>query len=127
MNKWANYIKGNYAGPVVQINNSTELKTLQNLAKKNKLIYYEYFCKSSYKEILNNLELNYDRLHKQGNFYRSTRNGRSFLVEYSNKGFCFTCLNDYDALRKDPEDWEIIPMSEIMKELFEEEDKSKIN
>ncbi len=119
MSNWSSYIKGNYAGPVVQINNSTEFKALQNLAKQNKLDYYEFLIKHSYKEILNILELNYDRLHKQGSFYRSTRNGRSFLVEYSNKGFCFACLNDYDMSREDPEDWKIISMSEIIKELSE--------
>ena len=123
MSKWSEFIKGNFAGPVIQINNATELHTLQSLAESNRLDGYDYFLKQGYKEILHLLEINYDRLHRNQNklngFYRDTKNGRSFLVEYSSRkgGFTYGCLYDYDEVRRDAEEWEIIPMQEIINEL----------
>lgn len=121
MSKWSEFIRGNFAGPVIQINNATELHILQSLAESNRLDGYDYFKKQGYKEILHILEINYDRLHRNQNkpdgFYRDTKNGRSFLVEYSYKGFTFGCLHDYDESRRDAEEWEIIPMQEIINEL----------
>lgn len=123
MNNWANYIRGNYAGPVIQVNNATELHALQSLAERCRLEGYEYFKRRGYKEILHILKINYDRLHPQryllGGFYRDTKGGKSFLVEYSNKGFTFGTLHDYDNDREDPEDWKIVQMTEILDKFME--------
>ena len=123
MNNWANYIQGNYAGPVIQVNNATELHALQDLAERCRLEGYKHFKEWKYRDTLYLLEINYDRLHRGQNkldgFYQDTRNGRSFLVEYSHKGFTPACLHDYDKSREDPEDWKIIQMTEILEEFME--------
>lgn len=35
MGKWSEFIAGHNYGPVIQINNATELKTLQKLVKQS--------------------------------------------------------------------------------------------
>ena len=50
MSKWLEFIRGNFAGPVIQVNNATELHQLQKLAKQYNLDYYEHFCKEGYKK-----------------------------------------------------------------------------
>lgn len=122
MNNWANYIRGNYAGPVIQVNNATELHALQSLAERCRLEGYEHFKKEGYREILQNIEFNYDRIYGKRtnkNFYQATNNGKSFLVEYSSEGFCPVPLNGYDMSRDDPEDWKIVQMTEILEEFME--------
>lgn len=120
MSKWSEFIRGNFAGPVIQINNAKELQALQKLAKQNKLEGYEQFCKEGYKYSLHIIEINYDRLYPERKFegwYRDTNHGRSFLVEYSYKGFCKDHLHAYDRSREDPDEWKIIQMKDIIKEL----------
>lgn len=114
MSKWSAFIKGIPYGPVIRINNASELKSLQELAKKNKMDYYETFCKRGYKEILHILEINSSN---EFTFYKNTNRGRSFLVEYSYNGFTFTDLKAYDNCRVEPEEWEIISIFTILNEL----------
>ena len=104
--KWASFLQGQYA--LIKITNAKELLTLQKLAKKNKLFYYEWFCNQKYRQILNILDINAIDYHT---FYSNTKGGKQFLVEYSYKGFTCAMLNEYGS------DWEIIPMAEIIKEL----------
>ena len=118
MYHWATFILGQYTGPLIQINNETEFKELQRLAKQNHLFYYKDLCARNYKEILRILELNYNRrLHSGKTFATNSNNGTSFLVEYSPNGFTYATLHDYDQDRHSPDDWHIITMSEILEEL----------
>ena len=113
--KWANFISGGFGCPVIRINNASELKMLQSLAEKNKLTYYETFISRGYREILHILEINSNYT----DFYRNSRGGKSFLVEYSfYKGFTFALLNQYDN-RQSEDEWKVIPMQEIIDELLE--------
>ena len=116
MHKWATFIQGNYAGPLIQINNEFEFKELQRLVSQNKLFYYDSFCRRDYKGVLSILELNYKHSHPERTFEIDTNNRKSFLVEYSHKGFTYATLHDYDHDRCDPEDWKIIQMTEILEE-----------
>lgn len=125
MSKWSEFIRGEWNGPVIQINNATELHTLQQLAKENQLDYYESFCKWGYKETLHIIKINYGRLNNIPNkidaevkFYQSTRGAKSFLVAYQyGKGFCPSDLKAYDESRYDESEWRIYQMKDIINEL----------
>lgn len=113
-NKWARFISGAFAEPVIKISNAKEFSILKRLAKANNLFYWKELEKRGYKEVLHILEIN-DRTN---NFYQNSGKGKQFLVEYAvYKGFTFALLHDYDDCRRNEEEWEIIPMSEIIKEL----------
>lgn len=117
MSLFSKFAQAEYLGPVIQINNEYELKKLQELAKKNNFFYYETFCKRTYNEILHLLEINY----RGKDFNKDTNNGKSFLVEYSygQRGLTFAVLSGYDEDRINPNEWEIIQMSDVLKELGE--------
>lgn len=113
--KWADFLTGGFASPLIRINNATDLKTLQKLVKQNKLFYYESFLKLSYRKILKILEINSKNYF---NFYKHTNKGKSFLVEYQvAKGFICALLNEYDEIRENESEWKVFTMSEIIKEL----------
>ena len=112
--KWASFLQGFSYGKLIKISNAKELGELQKLAKQNKLFYYEWFVKEKYKEILHILEINAKDF---STYYKNTNGGKQFLVEYSYNGFTFALLNEYDNDKMLESEWEIIPMSEIIKEL----------
>lgn len=119
-----------YKSPVIQINNATELHALQQIALEKKIAGADDFAKRGYRAILHILEINYCRLNNKDEitggveFYRKTRGRKSFLVEYrySKQGFAFGELTCFDASRKTPDEWKIIQMRNIIKELEEEEE-----
>ena len=115
MYRWAEFLVGGFASPLIRIDNASDLKNLHKLIKLNKLSYYEYFIKYGYKE---NLQILYNNTKNVMDFYKFTRNGKSFLVEYNfGKGFTIALLNAYDNCRQDSEEWKIYTMSEILEEI----------
>ncbi len=113
--KWAEFLTGGFASPVIRIDNATDLKNFNALIKQNRLPYYEYFIKHGYRENLRALEIN---THNYNAFYRNSKGGKSFLVEYQfGKGFTTALLNAYNDCRRDESEWKIYSMSEIMQEL----------
>lgn len=114
MSKWSKFLKAEFCGPVIRINNSLEFIKLQRLAKTNKLEGWKQLCKYSYLEILHILYLNY----RGKDWNKDTDNNKSFLVENSYRGgFTFATLNEYNEHRQSPDEWEIVPMTEILNEL----------
>lgn len=117
--KWAEFLTGGFASPVIRIDNATDLKRFHKLIKQNKLPYYESFIKFGYRENLRNLEIN---TRGYNNFYRNSNGGKSFLIEYQfGKGFTIALLNEYNDCRRDESEWKIFSMSEIMQELSDKE------
>ena len=113
--KWAEFLTGGFASPVIRIDNATDLKNFHKLIKQNKLAYYEYFIKYGYRDNLKALEIN---TRSYTEFYRYSRGGKSFLIEYQfGKGFTTALLNAYNEIRRDESEWKIFSMSEIMQEL----------
>ena len=114
MSKWSNFLKAQFAGPVIRVDNEEQLKELQRLALTNKLEGYKQFCSLTYDYIIHLLELNY----RESDFNAATNNRKSFLVEYSYRGgFVCTYLTEYDRYRHSPDEWEVVPMTTILNEL----------
>ena len=117
--KWAEFLTGGFASPVIRIDNATDLKNFHKLISQNKLAYYEYFIKYGYRENIKALEIN---TRSYSDFYRNSRGGKSFLIEYQfGKGFTTALLNAYNESKRDENEWKIYTMSEIMEELFGKE------
>ena len=117
--KWAEFLTGGFACPVIRIDNATDLKNFHKLISQNKLAYYEYFIKYGYRENIKALEIN---TRSYSDFYRNSRGGKSFLIEYQfGKGFTTALLNAYNESRRDENEWKIYTMSEIMQELYDKE------
>lgn len=115
--KWANFLTGSFGGGLIRIDTAKDLKTLHRLITKNKLCYYKYFIKRGYRE---NLQALYNNTRNKLDFYKFTRNGKSFLVEYNfGKGFTIALLNEYDSIRQDESEFEIYSMEEIIQEIGE--------
>ena len=113
--KWAEFLTGGFASPVIRIDNATDLKNFHKLIKQNRLSYYEYFIKYGYRDNLKALSIN---TRSFSEFYRYSNGGKSFLVEYQfGKGFTTALLNAYNDSRRDENEWKIYTMSEIMEEL----------
>ena len=113
--KWAEFLTGGFASPVIRIDNATDLKNFHKLIKQNKLAYYEYFIKFKYTD---NLKALLNNTSDFNTFYRQTNHWKSFLIEYQfGKGFTVALLNAYDEVRQDESEWKIYTMSEIMEEL----------
>lgn len=112
MNKWAEYLKAQFLGPVIRIDNKGQYDLFRTIIEKLDLEGHEYFNKYSYEEQLSLIKLNY----RGKDFVKSTNDGKSFLIEYSYRGgFVASPLDAYDHSRYDETEWEIVPFLDMLK------------